>query len=119
MIEILTQYFPKHRIIISDFNSLPESIVGVDAPVVQTRFENAMIPCTTYLVQPGYFDIFFPTNFELLKAVYQQVNPGKKVEILSHANFLKIYGDLPATTTTSGDNPMLQYYENVSFIVSS
>jgi len=31
------------------------------------------VPCTTYLVQPGFFDIFFPTDFEALREMYTLV----------------------------------------------
>ncbi|GAA6026784.1 hypothetical protein JCM8202_005843, partial [Rhodotorula sphaerocarpa] len=31
------------------------------------------VPCTTYLVQPGYFDIFFPTDFSTLAEMYALV----------------------------------------------
>lgn len=31
------------------------------------------VPCTTYLVQPGFFDIFFPTDFHTLAELYSQV----------------------------------------------
>ncbi|KAH7105997.1 DUF185-domain-containing protein [Auriculariales sp. MPI-PUGE-AT-0066] len=69
----LRTHFPRHRLLLSDFSSLPEAIDGHDAPVVQTRFRNLMVPVTTYLVTPGYFDIFFPTDFELLRDVYEAV----------------------------------------------
>jgi len=69
----LRTHFPRHRLLLSDFSSLPDSIQGHDAPVVQTRFRNQMVPVTTYLVLPGYFDIFFPTDFCLLRDVYEQV----------------------------------------------
>ncbi len=29
--------------------------------------------CTTYLVQPGFFDIFFPTDFHLMADMYKLV----------------------------------------------
>jgi hypothetical protein len=32
-----------------------------------------MVPVTTLCVQPGYFDIFFPTSFELLRDIYEGV----------------------------------------------
>lgn len=31
------------------------------------------VPCTTYLVQPGFFDIFFPTDFDTLREMYSLV----------------------------------------------
>jgi len=31
------------------------------------------VACTTYLVQPGFFDIFFPTDFHLMRDMYKLV----------------------------------------------
>ncbi|CAG8537849.1 3578_t:CDS:2 [Ambispora gerdemannii] len=124
-LEIINEYFPRHRLLISDFFKLPETIPGVDAPVVQTRFERTMVPCSTYMVQPGYFDIFFPTNFELLKNIYQVLRAGGKsdgniqsqeIQVSTQKDFLKKYADLEKTRTRSGENPMLLYYENIKFL---
>jgi len=38
LLEILRDKFPNHRVLMSDFDSLPEAIEGVNAPVVQTRY---------------------------------------------------------------------------------
>lgn len=32
-----------------------------------------MVPCETLFVQQGYFDIFFPTNFENLRDMYEHI----------------------------------------------
>jgi hypothetical protein len=117
LIRILNDFFPNHTLIASDFHSLPESVPGVDAPVVQTRYKKSMVPCSTYLVQPGLFDIFFPTNFQLLAEVYRHLTH-KNVQTCTHREFVSRYADLNATMTKSGENPLLQYYENVSFIIS-
>lgn len=69
-IDVLKRHFPLHRLVLSDFNSLPDAVQGVNGPVVQTRHRGRMIPVTTYCVLQGYFDIFFPTDFELLRAIY-------------------------------------------------
>ena len=50
--DVLNQYFPAHRLVASDFSSLPDAVPGLNAPVVQTRFEGKMIPVTTPLVCP-------------------------------------------------------------------
>jgi len=71
LLRTLRKYFPRHRLLLSDFSSLPDTIPGVNAPVVQTRYQNVTIPCTTLLVKQGYFDIFFPTNFEQLRDMYE------------------------------------------------
>ncbi|KAF4610897.1 hypothetical protein D9613_006959 [Agrocybe pediades] len=71
LLRTLRNHFPRHRLLLSDFSSLPDTIPGVNAPVVQTRFQNITVPCTTLLVKQGYFDIFFPTDFERLRDMYE------------------------------------------------
>jgi hypothetical protein len=48
--DILHNYFPAHRILASDFHTLPDAVVGVNGPVVQTRYQRRMIPVSTPLV---------------------------------------------------------------------
>ncbi|KAJ1771663.1 hypothetical protein LPJ74_002090 [Coemansia sp. RSA 1843] len=124
---VLGKYFPRHRLVLSDFYELPDTVPNaVDAPVVQTRFGGAMVPCETYLVQPGWFDIFFPTNFELLKQVYDHVcqsgsAPGSSPahsRVCTQREFAKENADLGMTRTRSGENPMLDFYENTKFLIS-
>ncbi|KAF8661317.1 hypothetical protein AX16_001414 [Volvariella volvacea WC 439] len=71
LVRTLRNHFPRHRLLLSDFSSLPDTIPGINAPVVQTRFRNVTVPCSKLLVRQGYFDIFFPTNFEQLRDVYE------------------------------------------------
>ncbi|KAG5647526.1 hypothetical protein DXG03_009463 [Asterophora parasitica] len=71
LLRTLRRYFPRHRLLLSDFSSLPDTISGITAPVVQTRFRNVTVPCSTLQVRQGYFDIFFPTNFERLRDMYE------------------------------------------------
>ncbi|KAM0786527.1 hypothetical protein ACM66B_001984 [Microbotryomycetes sp. NB124-2] len=73
LLDVLRDKFPAHRILFSDFSSLPDAIPGKTAPVVQTRYEGETVACGTYLVQPGFFDIFFPTDFHLLRDLYSLV----------------------------------------------
>jgi len=47
---ILYQKFPNHKLITSDFHTLPDTVAGINAPVVQTRFGRKTIPVTTPLV---------------------------------------------------------------------
>ncbi|KAJ1680252.1 hypothetical protein EV182_000387 [Spiromyces aspiralis] len=121
--EVLHRYFPKHRLVLSDFFELPDTIAGQDAPVVQTRFRGTMVPCTTYLVQPGWFDIFFPTNFELLRDVYhatgrKHAGRDERARILTQREFSRRYAELEQTRTRSGENPMLDFYENNKLLLS-
>ncbi|KAE8233185.1 hypothetical protein CF326_g1782 [Tilletia indica] len=75
-LEVLRDYFPRHRLIVSDFDHLPDAVKGIDAPVVQTRYRGTMVPVSTYCVLQGFFDIFFPTDFELMQDVYGLVMDG-------------------------------------------
>ncbi len=45
--DILWKYFPGHRLITSDFHELPDTIKGINAPVVQTRYQRRTVPVTT------------------------------------------------------------------------
>ncbi|KAF5355337.1 hypothetical protein D9758_006079 [Tetrapyrgos nigripes] len=71
LIQTLRNHFPRHRLLLSDFAFLPDTIPGVNAPVVQTRIQNTTVPCQTLTVHQGVFDIFFPTNFEHLRDMYE------------------------------------------------
>lgn len=58
--DILREYFPLHQLLTSDFHSLPETIKGVNAPVVQTRYERRVVPVSTLYVKPPNSFLFFP-----------------------------------------------------------
>ncbi len=53
LLRTLRRFFPRHRLLLSDFSSLPDAIPGVCAPVVQTRVRGTMVPCGTFLVKQG------------------------------------------------------------------
>jgi hypothetical protein len=169
---ILRRHFPRHRLLLSDFSTLPDAIrPGVNAPVVQTRYQNTTVPCSTFLVRQGFFDIFFPTDFGRLRDMYEHVlsqpdpllgeeqvlrpspasgtsfplslgadffsahMPGsrrspadgvlsasglpigeRKSGVYTHRQFIDTYADLDATKLRNGENPMVEFYENVKFL---
>ncbi|KAI9748508.1 MAG: hypothetical protein M1815_003202 [Lichina confinis] len=115
--EILNAYFPAHRLLVGDFNQLPNTIRGVNAPVVQTRFERRTVPVTTPLVQQGYFDILFPTDFQLMESIYR-VLTGKFARVTSQEDFLRRWADVDHTRTANGENPMLSWYQNASVMTT-
>ncbi|KAJ9079121.1 hypothetical protein DSO57_1038813 [Entomophthora muscae] len=119
-LQILHDRFPSHHLIMSDFFKLPDAVDGWMGPVVQTRYKNTMVPCSTYMVQPGWFDIFFPTDFELFKRVYDHLGKARSdsSSVMTQHDFLLKFGDLNSTTTKSGENPFLTYYENNKFFLS-
>jgi hypothetical protein len=53
--DILAKYFPQHRLVASDFDQLPDTVRGVNAPVVQTRYHRRTVPVTTPLVCAPFF----------------------------------------------------------------
>lgn len=66
-LERLREKLPSHRLLVADFDQLPEAVEGRNGPVVQTRYGGSMVPCETFLVKQGYFDIFFPTGMWTLE----------------------------------------------------
>ena len=53
--EILNSYFPAHRLVVSDFNALPDTVPGFNAPVVQTRYKRRPVPVSTPFVCSSSF----------------------------------------------------------------
>lgn len=116
--QILKHRFPNHSLVSSDFHSLPNSINGYyNAPVVQTIIQDKMVDVSTYMCHQGYFDIMFPTDFDLASDLYRKVT-GKLAKVELHQEFLEKWADVELTTTKKGENPMLDFYKNVSFMVS-
>ncbi|ODQ58146.1 hypothetical protein WICANDRAFT_33519 [Wickerhamomyces anomalus NRRL Y-366-8] len=117
LFQVLNEYFPEHQIVLSDFDSLPNASQGYNAPVVQTMLEDKAITTSTFMVEQGYFDIMFPTDFHTIRDLYINVC-GKLVKTSKHAEFLEQWGDIEGTTTKTGENPMLTFYQNASFLHS-
>ncbi|KAJ3070158.1 hypothetical protein HDU98_006818 [Podochytrium sp. JEL0797] len=120
-LEKLHSHFPNHRLIVSDFSDLPDTLAGHCSPVVQTRYRGGMVACSTYLVQQGFFDVFFPTDFEAMRELYCAVGEGRKgdVRVVTQREFLEENAvGVEACTTRSGEVPMLEYYQNFKFLLS-
>ena len=69
------------------------------------------------MVHQGYFDIMFATDFNIASEMYKQVT-SRVPRVESHHDFLEQWADTDITTTKTGENPMLDFYRNVSFMVS-
>ncbi|KAL6863063.1 hypothetical protein ACO1O0_003307 [Amphichorda felina] len=115
--DVLEKYFPGHRLLSSDFHSLPQAIKGLNAPVVQTRYKRTTVPVTTPLVHQGYFDILFPTDFNITEAIYRAIT-GKLSRVSTHGEFMKQWAYVEDTQTRSGENPLLSHYRNASVLVT-
>ena len=109
--DILRDYFPAHRLIVADFDILEKTTPGINAPVVQTRYQRRNVPVTTPYVHQGYFDIFFPTDFSMMEDIYRAIT-GKLTRVLSHKDFLERWAHVEDTQIKSGENPMLSWYKN-------
>ncbi|KAI7941572.1 hypothetical protein MJO29_013646 [Puccinia striiformis f. sp. tritici] len=122
--------FPNHKIILSDFNSLPNSLPGSKgAPVVQTRYNGLTVPASTFLVKPGLFDIFFPTDFKGLTSLYHHLLKQhqssslvaeKRVEVINQNKFLlqllnnsDLKSRIQAHHLGLDLNQIYSYYQNV------
>lgn len=114
---LLKRCFPEHRILASDFTHFSERISGYNSPVVQTVLNKSMIPVSTYMVLQGFFDIMFPTDFDLINDMYKKVC-GKEVATCSHSEFMETWAEIEQTETQSGDNPLLSFYQNAAFMYS-
>lgn len=119
LFQVLRDYFPQHQILASDFSHFDKTktITGYNAPTVQTMYQDNMVNTDTYMVEQGYFDIMFPTDFKVMNEIYKQVT-GKECNTCSHAAFLKQWAEIEKTKTKSGENPMLDLYTNADFLHS-
>ncbi|KAF2281172.1 DUF185-domain-containing protein [Westerdykella ornata] len=114
---MLYQKFPNHKLISSDFNVLSDAVPGYNAPVVQTRYKRQMIPVSTPLVHQGYFDILFPTDFNVIEPMYTAIT-GRFARTYSHEDFMSGRADIEETQTRNGENPLLSWYKNASVMIT-
>lgn len=115
--QILADKFPAHRLITSDFHSLPQATVGYNAPVVQTRYQRRTVLVRTPLVQQGYFDILFPTDFGVMEDIYRATT-GKLTKVMTHEDFFQRWAYVEDTQMRSGENALLSWYKNASVMVT-
>ena len=69
---VLCTHFPRHCLLLSNFRSLPDVIMGinVNAQVVQARVRGLAVTCSRLSVFLCLFDIF-PTHFNWLRDMYK------------------------------------------------
>ncbi|POW08328.1 hypothetical protein PSTT_07569 [Puccinia striiformis] len=109
---------------------LPNSLPGSKgAPVVQTRYNGLTVPASTFLVKPGLFDIFFPTDFKGLTSLYHHLLKQhqssslvaeKRVEVINQNKFLlqllnnsDLKSRIQAHHLGLDLNQIYSYYQNV------
>lgn len=116
-LHVLKNKFPEHRLLTSDFTHLDSTISGYNSPVVQTVLNKEMITVSTYMALQGFFDILFPTDFDLAAQLYRKVT-GKEIRTCSHQEFMENWAETEKTATKTGENPLLSFYQNAAFMHS-
>lgn len=122
MLRKLNSTIPRANYIFSDFDLLresPFSLAGVNAPTVSTKLENSSEKkdYDSYLVDRGAADIFFPTDFRLLKLMYEDISKKESTYLKSY-QFVEQYSEKNWATTKSGYNPLKEDFFNTSFFVT-
>lgn len=115
--DVLGKYFPAHRLITSDFHSLPNATPGFNSPVVQTRYQRRTVLVSTPLVQQGYFDVLFPTEFGVMEDIYRAMT-GRLTRVMSHEEWLARWADVDGCEMRSGENALLGWYKNASVMIT-
>lgn len=70
-----------------------------------------------FKVHQGYFDIMFPTDFQVMHDIYSAVT-GKFSKVFTQEEFLSRWAYVEETKTRSGENPMLTWYKNASVMTT-
>ncbi|KAG5178401.1 hypothetical protein JKP88DRAFT_350279 [Tribonema minus] len=107
--------FPKHRLLLADFDSVGEPSVTRNDP--KTGFTEDQ---SSYLLPPGSADLCFPTDFGSLKQVYSQVTgrSGGSVHVMKQSAFFELQKtEAAAAQTRNGYNPMLEDFGNYSMLI--
>ncbi|GAM25665.1 hypothetical protein SAMD00019534_088400 [Acytostelium subglobosum LB1] len=108
MFQILAKFFPRHHLVLADFDFIPSLVKGENAPTVQEKrpidgtsnngdYESIDHPNVT--VPLGSCDIFFPTNWGDLHRMYVKTNEHRahfapnQVKSYKQGDFLKSYID--------------------------
>lgn len=118
-LEVLAKYFPRHNLLIADFNRLPDSLYGWNAPVVQGKEPNPsqggnVLHNYPHYIQPNKdVDIFFPIDFAYLAKMYALICQ-RDSNYRLHSEFTKLHFPIEKLQTKSGYNPALSDYKNAA-----
>jgi hypothetical protein len=133
LLETLHGARPNHRLVAADFDSLPGvTMAGRNAPLVAAQADGGRTrDLPTYLAEVGSADVFFPTDFDALRALdaaarrtvstddgVERSEKSARGEVLTTRAFMERWADVQATATRSGYNPLLQDFANTKFFLS-
>lgn len=93
-----------------------------DAPF----FAGKTLDFETYMSAPlGTADIFFPSDFEMLRRLVlatQRNRSGRRqsdeLRVVTHKDFIQRYGQVACGRTMSGYNPILEDYGNTRMLLT-
>jgi hypothetical protein len=110
LLRALRRARPHHSVLLADFDALPDvQIGGRGAPLVSSTRGGQNVDFDTFLIAAGEADIFFPTDFDALCALYSSVRvEGGGADLKSRAGhvasgaFLRRWGDISQTVTLGG-----------------
>jgi len=68
-------------------------------------------------VHQGYFDILFPTNFDVAKEMYENITHNF-ARVYTHEEFMLGRANLDETLTQNGESPLLSWYKNASVMIT-
>jgi hypothetical protein len=115
------RHVPNHELLLADFDFLPNVIIaGENAPIVSSTVDGKAVDRGELLGETpfGGVDVFFPTDFRLLSAMYRSMHPTGRVCVEKAGSFLRAAlpeGDHDGIRARDGSCPMLDDYENTSF----
>jgi hypothetical protein len=69
------------------------------------------------LVQQGYFDILFPTDFGVVEDMYRAIT-GRLTRVATHEEFFARWSYPEETQMRSGEDALLSMYANHSVLVT-
>lgn len=130
----LINLFPTASFTITDFHTFPGSLPGLLAPVVQRVIKGSALTYDSVHEAPfGLVDILFPTDFQRVAHAHNSITSRLRVEneheengqkfeynVQSQAEFFKRFAsedDIKLTTCLNGFNPVIQDFENVSYLL--
>ena len=138
LLKALEGYFPHHLLIAGDFSYLPFG--DVEGSSKNLRLPGSLFGCKnapivsgvnsqtgqrqdfpSYILQGQNVDVFFQTDFGRLAKAYTTTVTGGSAEVKTTYRFLDenvSNEDRMMTTTIAGYNPMLEDFENVSFLLA-
>ncbi|KAJ9110240.1 hypothetical protein QFC19_001643 [Naganishia cerealis] len=130
-LEKLREALPYHRLLVSDFDSLPDAVEGRNGPVVQTSLIMTSPPrkLSSDFFSPHRPPTTTDSTSRAASRNHRRSPPPdligvrgfkhRHVGVYDHADFLTRFGsqdELKGTTTKDGDNVMLSMYKNVKFM---